>query len=131
MSQISIEQLCVAFFGRAAVPAGMGFWLTQEAAGTADSTIALQFVPQIETLNLYPLLNSPGLLGTNATAQATFINAVYQNLFDHQADPAGLAFWQGQLTGGASPGFMVAQIIFGALGSDVTALANKATVASA
>ena len=131
MSQLSLEELYVAYFGRAADPAGLSYWLTEESLGTPDSTIALQFVPQVETLNLYPLLNSPGLLATNASAQATFINSVYQNLFGHQADPAGLAYWQGQLSAGASPGFMVLQVIDGALGSDATAIQNKATVAGA
>ena len=131
MSQLSLEELYVAYFGRAADPAGLSYWLSQEAAGTPDSTIALQFVPQVETTNLYPLLNSPGLLATSPSAQATFINAVYQNLFGHQADPAGLIYWQSQLSTGSSPGFMVNQIIVGALGDDATAIQNKAMVAAA
>src|ERR1700722_4033086 len=131
MSQLSLEELYVAYFGRTADPAGLSYWLSQEAAGTPDSTIALQFVPQVETTNLYPLLNSPGVLATSPSAQATFINAVYQNLFGHQADPAGLIYWQSQLSTGSSPGFMVNQIIVGALGDDATAIQNKAMWAAA
>jgi hypothetical protein len=66
MSQISMEELYVAYFGRAADPAGLNNWLTQEAEGTSGATIALQFVPQLETLGLYPLLNTPTLLAANA-----------------------------------------------------------------
>jgi hypothetical protein len=131
MSQLSIEELYVAYFGRAADPAGLNYWLSQEAAGTSDATIALQFVPQLETLGLYPLLNTPTLLSGSAAQQATFINAVYQNLFGHAADTAGLSYWQGQLINGASPGFMINQIIVGALGIDATTIANRAAVAGA
>lgn len=129
MSQLSIEELYVSYYGRAADPAGLNYWLNQEAAGQADATIAMNFAPQLETLGLYPLLNTPTLLASSASSQATFINAVYQNLFGHAADTAGLSYWQGQLTAGASPGFMVNQIILGALGTDATTIVNRATVA--
>jgi len=124
-----MEELYVSYYGRAADPAGLNYWLNQEAAGTADATIALQFVPQLETLGLYPLLNTPTLLAQNVAQQSVFINAVYQNLFGRAADTAGLSYWEGQLTGGASPGFMIDQIILGSLGTDITTIVNRATVA--
>jgi hypothetical protein len=129
MSEGSLEELYVAYFGRAADPAGLGYWLIEEDLGTPDSTIALQFVPQAETLSLYPLLNNPALLSTSSPAQATFINSVYANLFGHQADLQGLAYWEAQLSSKASPGFMVLQIIAGALGTDKAAIQNKAAAA--
>jgi hypothetical protein len=129
MSEASLEELYVAYFGRAADPAGLEYWLIEEDLGTPDSTIALQFVPQAETLSLYPLLDNPAMLATSSAAQSTFVNAVYENLFGHQADLQGLAYWQSQLNSKASPGFMVLQIIAGALGSDKTAIQNKAAAA--
>lgn len=130
MSQISLEGIYVAYFGRAADPAGLSYWLGQESAGSSDSTIALQFVPQTETLALYPALNTPATLESSPSSQASFITSVYQNLFGHAPDPAGLSYWQAQLTAGANPGFMVYQIIIGATGTDATTVANRETVSS-
>jgi len=129
MSQTSIQQLYIGYFGRAGDPAGENYWLTQEAAGTSFQTIATQFAVQSETTTLYPILTTPLLLRTDATAQANFINSVYTNLFGHAADSTGLTYWQGQLAAGANPGLMIAQIISGAAGADVTVMTNKATVA--
>ena len=69
MSEASLEELYVAYFGRAADPAGLGYWLIEEDLGTPDTTIALQFVPQAETLSLYPLLDNPALLATSSSAR--------------------------------------------------------------
>jgi hypothetical protein len=129
MSQLSLEELYVSYYGRAADPAGLNYWESQEAAGQSDAVIATNFAPQLETLGLYPGLNTPTLLGSTPSLQVTFITAVYQNLFGHAPDTAGQSYWQGQLTAGANPGFMVNQIILGALGTDATSIANRATVA--
>jgi hypothetical protein len=130
MSQLSLEGIYVAYYGRAADPAGLTYWLGQETAGLTDSAIAMAFVPQTETLALYPALNTPAALQSSPTSQASFINSVYQNLFGHSADAPGLSYWQSQLTAGANPGFMVYQIIIGATGNDATTIANRETVSS-
>ena len=51
------------------------------------------------------ILSLPITLESSATssdANTAFINSVYVSLLGHQADAAGLAFWQRQLAGGAS-----------------------------
>jgi hypothetical protein len=128
MSTTSIQELYVGYFGRAGDPAGEKYWLGQEATMT-DTQISQSFAVQPETIALYPALATPMLLQTSATAQSTFINSIYQNLFGHAADPAGLAYWQGQLSSGYSPGLMIEAIINGASGTDVTAMTNRAAVA--
>jgi hypothetical protein len=130
MSQLSLEGIYVAYFGRAADPSGLTYWLGQEAAGLTDSAIAMAFVPQTETLQLYPALNTPATLQSSPSSQSSFITSVYQNLFGHAPDAAGLSYWQSQLTAGANPGFMVYQIIIGATGNDATTITNRENVGS-
>jgi hypothetical protein len=130
MSVTSIENLYIGYFGRAADPAGLNYWLGQESAGLTDTQIAASFAVQPETMALYPSLATPALLDASPTAEANFINAIYTNLFGHAADTAGLSYWQGQLTAGVNPGLMISQIISGAQGTDTTALSSKAGVAT-
>jgi hypothetical protein len=130
MTVTSIEEFYIGYFGRAADPAGLNYFLTEEAAGVSDQTIALQFAGSAEAIANYPQLATPLLLQGSPAAQANFLNAVYQNLFGHAADAAGLTYWEGQLAAGVQAGLIVYQIINGALGADATALASKAGVAT-
>jgi hypothetical protein len=130
MSVTSIEGLYVGYFGRAADPAGLNYWLGQEAAGLTDTQIASSFAVQPETTAMYPALLTPTLLDASPAAEANFINAIYTDLFGHAADTAGLSYWQGQLTAGVNPGIMVSQVISGAQGTDTAALTAKEGVAT-
>src|ERR1700727_517123 len=111
MSVTSIEQFYIGYFGRAADPAGLNYWLSQEAAGVSDVQIASSFAAQPEALALYPQLGTPILLQQSTAAQLNFINAVYQNLFGHPADSAGAGVWEGNLAAGVNPGVVINQII--------------------
>jgi hypothetical protein len=131
----TIEGLYVGYFGRAADPAGLNYWLGQETTNSppgllTDTQIASSFAVQAETMALYPSLATPALLDSSQQAEANFINSIYQNLFGHAADTAGLSYWQGQLTAGVSPGIMISQIISGAQGTDSTAFSSKVGVAT-
>ena len=131
----TIEGLYVGYFGRAADPAGLNYWLGQETTNSppgllTDTQIASSFAVQAETMALYPSLATPALLDGSPAAEANFINSIYQNLFGHAADTAGLSYWQGQLTAGVSPGIMISQIISGAQGTDSTAFSSKVGVAT-
>ena len=130
MSVTSLEELYIGYFGRAADPAGLNYWLTQEAAGASDVSIAAAFAASAEALALYPQLGTPILLESSTAAQLNFLNAIYQNLFGHAADAAGATYWEGMLTAGVNPGVIINQIINGALGTDAAALAAKAGVAA-
>jgi S-layer protein len=128
MASNSIQELYVGYFGRAGDPAGVAYWTT--AAATQSITqISQSFAVQPETFAQYPALSTPATLQSSASAQATFLTAVYQNLFGHAPDAKGLAYWEGQLSAGVSPGLIIAMIIGGAAGTDVTVMTNKATVA--
>jgi len=130
MSVTSLEELYIGYFGRAADPAGLNYWLTQEAAGVSDVQIAAGFAASAEAIALYPQLATPILLEQSTAAQLNFLNAIYQNLFGHAADSAGATYWEGMLTAGVNPGVIINQIINGALGTDAAALAAKAGVAA-
>ena len=52
------------------------------------------------------------------------------NMFDHAADPAGAAYWLGQITTGAvGLGSAILAIANGATGTDATEVQNKISVA--
>jgi len=137
-----LEMIYIGYFNRAADGPGFSFWEGQntqaqangESASTALTNIANAFTPQAESIALHPFLASAGGNLTTPTAQAgltTFIAAAYENLFDHAADPAGAAYWLGQITGGAvGLGAAILAIANGATGTDATELQNKITVAS-
>jgi len=138
-----VEAIYVAYFGRAGDGPGFTYWTNffgsqvgagQPTAGTAI-TIADSFAVQPEALAKYSLLATPPNL-TNPTSPVTiasvqsFINTVYQDLFNHAADATGLAFWQNAiLTSKVSIGAAVYTIANGATGNDTTILTNKITAA--
>ena len=72
MSVTSLEELYIGYFGRAADPAGLNYWLTQEAAGVSDVQIAAAFAASAEALALYPQLGTPILLESSTAAQLNF-----------------------------------------------------------
>lgn len=106
-----IELMYIAYFGRAGDGGGYQFWTnsydTYVAAKvpveTALIQIASDFVPQKETLALYPFLNSP-FNPKDPVDQANlsaFIDSVYHNLFNRAPDDAGKAYWTNQILSGA------------------------------
>ncbi len=128
-------QFYIAFYNRAPDPEGLAFWQSACDAGLSLNAIADLFVPQAETLAVYPFLANPTEEGVR-----TFLQAVYQNLFNRELDDAGETFWTTQIlqsdaftgedTGnGLSLGEVVVSIIMGAQGDDITTLANKTEVA--
>jgi hypothetical protein len=136
-----LELIYIGYFNRAADGPGFSFWEGQnsqaqasgENASMALTNIANAFTPQTETIALYPFLATAGANLATPTAQAgltIFIADVYQNLFDHAADPAGAAYWLGQITGGVvGLGSAILAIANGTTGTDATELQNKITVA--
>ena len=60
------------------------------------------------------------------------INAIYQNLFNRDAEPAGLTYWSQEVQAGRISAAGAALAIFqGAQGADRTAAANKIQIATA
>jgi hypothetical protein len=140
-----LELIYLAYFNRSADSGGLAFWSGQDSqargggqsAAAALTNVANSFAPQPETVAIYGFL-APLVAGgtvdlSTAAARAglnAFIGSVYQNLFGHAADPAGQAYWAGQVINGAvGLGAAALAIANGATGSDATELRNKVTVA--
>jgi hypothetical protein len=120
-----IGQLYVGYFGRAADPAGLAYWVDRLNDGMSLVAIANSFAVQPEATSLYAYLAAP-LVGD----PQTFIAAIYNDLFNRNPDAAGLAYWADQLTvHGTPPGQMVLDVISGAQGADRTTIENKTHVA--
>jgi len=82
-----LQQLYVAYFGRAADPAGLDYWV---AKGTTTKEFAAHMHGQTE----FQAVN--GTLSTESQ-----VNQIYQNLFNRDADAAGLLYWTTQIETGA------------------------------
>jgi hypothetical protein len=110
------EGIYVAYWGRAADPGGLDYWLGLYNAGTLNyANIAENFAPSSEGTGAYAyfdtVFNHPENPITDKMRQ-DFIEAIYQNLFDRASDAAGLAYWVGILKSGAvTPGVFIATII--------------------
>lgn len=113
-----VAELYVATFNRAPDAAGLDYWVND--SGLEIEGIAQSFFDQAETQALYPVTLS----------NEEFVNAIYNNLFNRDAEPAGLEYWVNELeSGNITKGNMILAIVNGAvdsgLGSDATILANK------
>ena len=140
----NVEAMYVAYFGRGGDGPGYLYWnnqlATEEAGGTPKSSavvnVADAFAVQPEATSMYSFLASPpATLNPTDPVQIagvnSFINQIYQNLFNRAADTSGLNYWQTQILSGAvSVGSAVYAIANGALGADQSVLADKITAAS-
>jgi hypothetical protein len=81
-----LQQLYIAYFGRAADPTGLDYWTAQ---GTTTKAFAATMYAQAE----FKSVN--GSLTTEAQ-----VNQIYQNLFDRDADADGLIYWTKQIKSG-------------------------------
>jgi hypothetical protein len=131
----------VAFFGRAADAAGFNFWVGEFNAGlpvqgpaALFSNIASSFGVGDEAKGLYPFLSNPA--GASDGQIGSFLNSVYDNLFNRTPDSAGLAYWTGEikatLAAGQFVGSVLVNIMSGAQntgdGQDITTLMSKVAV---
>jgi len=112
-----VTKLYVATFNRAPDAAGLDYWVYS--SGLTLEQIAQSFFDQSETQSAYPA----------GTSNSTFVNTIYNNLFNRDAEPAGLQYWVGELDAGrVSRDTAILAFIGGALGDDATILTNKQTV---
>ena len=125
-----IVQLYIGYFDRAPDPSGLAYWINEldNNPNMSFVDIAQSFSVQPEATALYPFLANPQVASPEA-----FITAVYLNLFNRAPDAEGLAYWEGELAAGKSPGRMIIDIQSGAqdsaAGQDLTILNNKTEVA--
>ena len=129
----AIVSIYVGYFNRAPDPAGLQHYIdvmeARLAAGVSESeildTMAVNFANSDEAKALYPFLVTPDVSTVN-----TFLESVYQNLFNRSPDTAGRDFWAGRLTDAdnpLAPGIAIRKIIEGAQagGTDKSILDNK------
>ncbi|UOA19333.1 Hemolysin, plasmid [Sulfitobacter indolifex] len=113
---ITLTEIYVAYFNRAADAEGLYFWADKLAEGMDVSTIAGYFSQSAEAKALYP----------DPADTFAFVNSVYTNVLGRVPDAAGLEFWTTALNGGSiPPESFVLNIIGGAQGADISYLSSK------
>jgi len=121
LTREDVAKLYVATFNRAPDAAGLDYWLNDSEASNLE-----------ELGNA--MLASPEASATNTGSDTDFLESLYANLFNREADEGGLAYWLSELeSGNVSRESMVATLIKGAeapTGSaeDKAIMDNKTTV---
>lgn len=139
-TQQQISAIYVGYYGRAADPNGLQYWIDQcqawyqdgldagmsaeEAEQSALIMVAQSFSDQSETAAMYPYLAYPDL----ADAE-DFVVSIYENLFNREPDADGLAYWSGELySGNVNVGSFILAVIMGANGTDQAVITNRSDV---
>ena len=127
----NLEATYVGYLGRAGDATGMAFWLDAINNGGLTLLQVQEFFVsplQPEVLAIYPFLAAPTEAGVDP-----FITEIYNNLFNHDPDAAGLTYWHNYLAPDIGDSQVVASfigfVINGAQGADATTIENKVTVA--
>lgn len=123
-TQASIDQvnlMYVAYYGRPGDPAGVNFWadVLDVNGGELTAGIIAAFGDSAEFTTRFGSLTNEEL-----------IDNLYQQMFNRDADDAGMAFYLAQLTAGTSTlGDIALDIANGAQGEDLIILNNKINTA--
>jgi hypothetical protein len=118
-----LQELYVAYFGRAADPTGLDYWT---AKGITTTKFAADMYAQAEFKDVY------GSLSVEAQ-----VNQIYKNLFDRGADVTGLTYWTQQINlGNLQLAEIATHLIWAAKNNsgsadDKTALSNRTDAAVA
>lgn len=100
ITEDKLAKLYIAYFGRAPDWQGLNYWLGVMNDGMAAGKsfneklkdVLYSFAISNEAQKIYPGLQ----VGTLDTAGIqSFVNKIYNNLFERSADPEGLAYWTG------------------------------------
>jgi len=122
-TSIQLQELYVAYFGRAADPSGLDYW-TAKGISTADFAAHMHDQPEFKSV-----------YGTKSIEEQ--VNQIYKNLFDREADVTGLNYWTLQINlGNLKLAEIANDLIFAAQNNsgsedDKTALANRGAAATA
>ena len=118
-----LQELYVAYFGRAADPTGLDYWKEK---GISTAAFAANMYAQPEFKSAY------GSLSTESQ-----VNQIYKNLFDREADVTGLTYWTQQIKlGNLQLAEIATHLIWAAQNNsgssdDKTALTNRTNAAIA
>lgn len=115
-----VAELYVAYFNRAPDTAGLDYWV---GTGLAIEEISSSFYVQPETTTNYP----------TSMTDSVFVNTIYKNVFNRDAEPNGLIYWENALANEIiSRPNMILAITKGAKDTDTTKdatiLTNKTEV---
>jgi hypothetical protein len=129
-----VEALYVGYFMRAGDPLGFQYWENNLNSGTTWLQAAASFSMQPEAQLDYAFLANVST--SSVAAVTTFINQVYEDLFNRPADASGLAYWINYLQANAGDPTKIGQFILNVVsgatpgGVDDLTLQNKVAVAS-
>jgi len=118
-----LQELYVAYFGRAADPTGLDYWTE---TGISQAAFAANMYAQNEFTSVYG--------SKSVEAQ---VNQIYKNLFDREADVTGLTYWTQEINlGNLQVAEIATHLIWAAQNNsgssdDKTALANRTSAAVA
>jgi hypothetical protein len=118
-----LQELYVAYFGRAADPTGLDYWVEK---GISTAAFAADMYAAPEFKSVY------GSLTTEAQ-----VNQIYKNLFDRAADVTGLTYWTKEINlGNLKLAEIATHLIWAAQNNegssdDKSALANRSAAAIA
>ncbi len=111
-----VAEIYIATFNRAPDTAGLDYWVE---SGLTIEQIAESFFDQDETREMYP----------DALSNSEFVNEIYLNVYNRDADPDGLTYWVNELEAGTtSRADMIIAMVNGAQGTDQGTLDNKTEV---
>lgn len=130
-----VQNLYMGFFGRPADPKGLVFWSAALADKNLPATISGLRAAYSTDANVRNIVdafaNSAESKSLYVANDASFINAVYLNTFNRNAEAAGLDFWSGFLgRGEISRGLAVLWILGGGQGDDAVTIAKKVQAAT-
>lgn len=130
-----LQRIYLAFFGRAVDPLGMEFW--EKAFSDSAMPIELDgliagYPNNARVKDLIDMFaNSAESQGLYTGNNAAFINAVYLNVFNRNAEFDGLSFWTGFLDRGQITRAQAAMwILSGAQNADATVVKKKVEAAT-
>jgi len=118
-----LQELYVAYFGRAADPTGLDYWTE---VGVTQAAFAANMYAQNEFKSVYG--------DKSVEAQ---VNQIYKNLFDREADVTGLTYWTQEINlGNLQVAEIATHLIWAAQNNegsetDKTALSNRSAAAVA
>jgi hypothetical protein len=142
LTALSVEELVaatyVAFFGRAADAGGFEFWVDEFLLGMSSQTsaglfanVASSFGVSGEAKALYPFLAHP--FAASDSEIGSFLDTLYNNMFNRSADAAGLVYWTSQVRQTLAAGEFVGAVLIDVIGGaqdggatqDITTLMSK------
>jgi CRISPR/Cas system CMR subunit Cmr6 (Cas7 group RAMP superfamily) len=115
--QLVVQELYVAFLGRAAETDGRDYWVELLNSGVSVANVAKEIIASPEAQNKYA-----GLINSQ------FIELLYSNAFGRSTDKPGLDYWVGRLNS-STRAAVALEILSAASDADRKTLNNKVDVA--